>query len=63
MGVAGVSARMVQPCAARTSVVREFCGLIAVVLFPTVHLLRDRHGLLMNTYGRERPTLNNEPRL
>jgi hypothetical protein len=35
-------------------------GLIAVALFPTVHLLRDRHGLLMNTYGRELPSLNNE---
>jgi hypothetical protein len=35
-------------------------GLIAVAFFPTVHLLRDRHGLLMNTYGRELPSLNNE---
>jgi hypothetical protein len=38
-------------------------GLIAIALFPTVHLLRDRHGLLMNTYGRELPTLNNVPGL
>jgi hypothetical protein len=34
--------------------------LIAIALFPTVHLLRDRHGLLMNTYGRELPSLNND---
>jgi hypothetical protein len=38
-------------------------GLLAVALFPTVHLLRDRHGLLMNTYGREPHSLNNEPGL
>jgi hypothetical protein len=37
--------------------------LIAVAFFPTVHLLRDRHGLLMNTYGRESHSLNNEPGL
>jgi hypothetical protein len=48
---------------ARASVVRERRGLIVIALFPTVHLLRDRHGLLMNTYGRERLTLNNEPGL
>jgi hypothetical protein len=38
-------------------------GLIAVALFPTVHMLCDRHGLRMNTYGRELPSLNNEPDL
>jgi hypothetical protein len=45
---------------ARACVVRERQGLIAVAFFPTVHLLRDRHGLLMNTYGRESHSLNNE---
>jgi len=34
-------------------------GLIAVALFPTVHLPRDRHGLVLDTYGRELPSLNN----
>jgi hypothetical protein len=34
-------------------------GLIAVGLFPTVHLLRDRHGVVMDTYGRQPPSLNN----
>jgi hypothetical protein len=74
LGVAGVSvrgrygrARTVPAHAdsagvrgARACVVRARQGLIAVALFPTVHLLRDRHGLLMNTYGRELPSLNNE---
>jgi hypothetical protein len=27
--------------------------------FPTAHLLPGRHGLLMNTYGREPCSLNN----
>jgi hypothetical protein len=31
----------------------------AVALFPTAHVLRDRQGLLMNTYGRGVPSLNN----
>jgi hypothetical protein len=53
----------VQACAARARVVRERQGLIAMAFFPTVHLLRDRHGLLMNTYGRESHSLNNEPGL
>jgi hypothetical protein len=38
-------------------------GLIAVALFPTVHMLCGRHGLRMNTYGRELRSLNNEPDL
>jgi hypothetical protein len=57
-GVRGVGPQAVQACA--LAGMQERPGLLAVALFPTVHLLRDRHGLLMNTYGRELPTLNNE---
>ena len=32
-----------------------------MALFPTVHLLCDRQGLLMYSYGRESRSLNNGP--
>jgi len=49
----------VQACAAARADGATTPGLIAVALFPTVHLLRDRHGLVMDTYGREPASLNN----
>ena len=51
--------RTVQARAAAREVGAAAPGLIAVALFPTVHLPRDRHGLVMNTYGRGLPSLNN----